>query len=163
MSLATLSSSACRTELLETAEPIADLPANGTYSARMLATNLERLVVFEQSEAADVCAWIIAATSRNSNFGFTAPLGWIVESGSINRFRADCFKLEPFSADFWSAEGTGALTYDGVDASALPCAVNVHGQILAYLSENMVMRPVGIAEKVRFDVDQLPVVGACGH
>jgi len=39
----------------------------------------------------------------------------------------------------------------------------MHGTITADLTVNLKPRPAGITQDVRFDVDHLPVIGACSN
>src|SRR5262245_42659351 len=97
------------------------------YHARWLVGGIPRFVVYKRSDARNSCGWIVVVRSDQSDELFSAPDGWMIESGSLNLDREGCFQINPLGADGWPAYGSGALTFEHADSAEEPCSINVHG------------------------------------
>jgi hypothetical protein len=162
---------ACRTGPLEPGETtgFGDLaqhtdgpsgPDDATYDARVLPTNLLRVVVFKRSSSENVCAWLILVASPNVNEHFTAPPGWLLESAAMVPYRADCFTIEPPTSASWPADATGEVSFRS-QREIQPCALDMDATMVADLTANMLPRPADIAAQTAFDFKNLTVDGAC--
>jgi hypothetical protein len=135
---------------------------DGTYDARLLTTNLGRIVISKRDTARGVCTWILIAQSRNALDTITTPAGWVEESASINTEAATCFTLQPLAPGFWPAEGQGAITFGAkTGTDAIPCTLSVHVTLAADLTAQGLQRPAGISSQERFDAEGLAVDGLC--
>jgi hypothetical protein len=151
----------CRTEpFFVDMGPATPMITDQMYEAHVLATDAERIGIFERSPEGGFCAYVVIVSDRNMTQGFATPPGWSAEHEWYLPYRDDCFALDPFSVDGWGAEAIGAITF-GTVQNGTPCTLSIHAQSASHLTEQGATRPANIVANVDFDADNLAVHNAC--